>query len=126
MEVTEAVSTPRHWTRMPVKASNPADVADARRRLAIEIMGPAATQPVKIRGLVCPRWRTNQHPSAPLLRQYASTGCPVDVGRDWTLEELNATVERGPHVSALEPDAIEQIQLEAREKEAQGFAKIYT
>ena len=38
---------------------------------------------------------------------------------------MEATVEKGPHVSALEPDAIAQIQIEAREKEAQGFARIY-
>lgn len=88
-------------------------------------MGPAATQPVQLRGLVVPRWRARQHPAAPLLLEYARRGCPVDVGRDWTLEELEAAVERGPHASALAPDAIAQIQLEAREKEQQGFAKIY-
>ena len=61
-----------------------------------------------------------------MLREYARRGCPVSVGRDWTLEELEAAVARGPHVSALEPDAIAQIQIEAREKVEQGFAKIYT
>jgi hypothetical protein len=35
-------------------------------------------------------------------------------------------VEKGPHSSALEPDAIEQIQIKAREKVKQGLAKIYT
>ena len=100
-------------------------VAAARARLAEEIMGEAATRPMKIRGLVTPRWRAMQHPAAPLLLEYARVGCPVDVGRDWTLEELEAAVARGPHVSALVPDAIEQIQLEARDKEAQGFAKIF-
>ena len=49
----------------------------------------------------------------------------MDVGRDWTTEELDAAVAKGPHESALAPDAIEQMQAEAREKEAQGFAKIY-
>jgi len=34
-------------------------------------------------------------------------------------------VDKGPHSSALEDDAIAQIQMEAREKEAQGFANIY-
>ena len=42
---------------------------------------------------------------------------PVSVGQDWTLEDLEAAVEKGPHVSALEPVAIGQKQLEAREKE---------
>ena len=38
---------------------------------------------------------------------------------------MEASAQRGPHVSSLEPDAIEQIQVEARNKEKQGFAKIY-
>ena len=59
------------------------------------------------------------------MKQYATKGCPVDVNRTWTLEELDAAVERGPHASALEPDAIDQIQEEAREKESQGFAKVH-
>ena len=60
-----------------------------------------------------------------MLREYAAKGCPVSVGRDWILEELEAAAERGPHKSALKPDAIAQIQVEAREKEAQGFCKLY-
>jgi hypothetical protein len=118
-------SPPRHWNEFDTATINPADVAAARIRLAEEIMGEAATQPVDIRGLVFPRWRAMDHPAAPLLREYAKLGCPVDVGRDWTVSELEAAVARGPHVSALEDDAIAQIQVEAREKEAQGFAKIY-
>ena len=34
-------------------------------------------------------------------------------------------MEKGSHSSALEDDAIVQIQVKAREKLAQGFAKIY-
>ena len=48
------------------------------------------------------------------------------MGRNWTLEDLEAAVEKGPHSSALEPDAIDQMQIEVREKAKQGFAKIYT
>jgi len=47
------------------------------------------------------------------------------VGRDWTIEELDAAVEKGPHISALEPDAIKQIHVEAIEKAQQGFATIH-
>ena len=47
------------------------------------------------------------------------------VGRDWTLKELNAAVEKGPHVSVLETNSIDQMQVEAWEKEKQGFAKIF-
>ena len=106
-------------------SENLADVAASRRRLTEEIMGSAATKPVSILGLVVPRWRANLHPTASLLREYANRGYPVTMGWDWTLEELEAAVKKGPHVSALLPDAIEQIQVEAREKEKQGFANIF-
>ena len=74
---------------------------------------------------MCPRGRANQHPAAPLLREYAANGCLVSVGRSWKLEELEAAAERGPHRSALEPDTIAQIQAEVHKKEAQGFCNVY-
>ncbi len=49
----------------------------------------------------------------------------VNVGDDWILEKLKAAIDQGPHVSALEPDSIKKIQIEAREKETQWFATIY-
>ena len=120
-----AGEVPRHWTEIAVGQQNPTEVARARRRLAEEIMGKEGTKRLQVRGLVFPRWRAAEHPAAALLKQYATNGCPVDVGRAWTLEELDAAVEQGPHASALEPDAIDQIQKEAREKESQGFAKVH-
>ena len=59
------------------------------------------------------------------MAEYARVGCPVSMGRDWTPAEMEAAAQRGPHVSSLEPDAIEQLQMEARDKEKQDFAKIY-
>ena len=47
------------------------------------------------------------------------------MGRDWALDKLEATVAKGTHVSSLVANAIEPIQLKAREKVHQGFAKIY-
>ena len=46
-----------------------------------------------------------------------------DCGLRLALEDLEVAVEKGPHVSALAPDTIDQMQVEAREKEKQGFAK---
>jgi hypothetical protein len=60
-----------------------------------------------------------------MLREYATQGCPVQTGNDWMAKKLQAAVEKGPHSSAWEDDAIAQIQVEAQEKVAQGFAKIY-
>ena len=47
------------------------------------------------------------------------------MGRDWTLGKLDAAVEKEPHVSALDPDAIEKIHVEAKQKAEQGFATIH-
>ena len=112
----------QHWTSHHVSDR---DVAAHRRRLADEIAGAATAAPPELRGLMMPRQRALEHPAAPLLLEYARRGCPVDVGRDWTVEEMDAAVARGPHTSALAPDAIDQIQQEAREKQAQGFATIH-
>ena len=78
-----------------------------------------------IRGLAYPRAQVEAHPAAPLLHEYARTGCPMDMGHDWTVEEVEAAVERAHHVSSLEDNAIAQIQIKAREKVRQGFADIY-
>ena len=59
-----------------------------------------------------------------LLLQYARVGCLVSVGRDWTPNEMESAVVKGPHSLSLEDDAISQIQVEAREKFSQGFATI--
>jgi hypothetical protein len=45
-------------------------------------------------------------------------------GRDWTYEEIEAAVLRGPHVSAWEPDAIQQLADELEHKVRIGQARI--
>ena len=65
---------------------------------------------------MCPRWRALEHPAAPLLKEYTGTGCPVDVGCNWTLEELETTVGKGLHSSSLKQEAVDQTQIKAREK----------
>ena len=65
---------------------NLVEVAASHRHLAEEIMGSAATEPVSIRGLVVPLWRTNLYPAAAVLRKYENHGCPVTVGQDWMLQ----------------------------------------
>ena len=87
---------PRHWLQVPVNNLDDDEEVTKRKALAEELMGNEARRPVRIRGLMVPRMRALDHPTAPLLKQYASQGCPVDVGRDWTLEELEAAVEKGP------------------------------
>ena len=87
-------------------------------------MGKAATGPVSIQGLVVPWWWAAEYPKAPLLFEYTKKGYPVSMGENWTLKQLEATVEHRPHISALKPDTIDQIQVETRETEKQSFTQI--
>eukprot|EP00956_Cyclotella_meneghiniana_P024897 scaffold50778_cov74-Cyclotella_meneghiniana.AAC.1 len=76
------------------------------------------------KGGMCPQGLALHHPAAGALLEYATQGCPCNTGKDWTKEQLWAAVERGPHVSALEPDAIEQMEQEIAEKQKQGQVKV--
>ena len=73
---------------------------------------------------MCPKGLALHHPAAAKLLQYATKGCPVNLGKPWTLEMMAAAIERGPHALARVREAIEQQNKEAREKEAKGQCKI--
>ena len=83
-----------------------------------------ASKPVNYRGKMCPTGLSADHPAGKLLLEYATGGCPTNTGRPWTKEEMIATIEKGPHVSALVPEAIEQHGMELREKMKQCQAKV--
>ena len=99
-------------------------MVDNQRRLIEESTGPDGVIDGNLKGLVFTRQRVRRNLADNLLLQYARLGCPVSVGRDWTPDEMEAEVTKSPHSSALEDDVISQIQIEAREKPAQGFATI--
>ena len=65
-------------------------------------------------------------PGSAVAHPIIDHGLPSLRCRYWKLEEIEDVVEQGTHKSALADDAIAQMQVEAREKAAQGFAKIYT
>ena len=64
------------------------------------------------------------HPAADRLLQYATKGCPAETGQDWTVEMIQAAIDRGPHKSAMSPAAMAYIQSEAFDKERIGKARI--
>jgi hypothetical protein len=80
--------------------------------------------PTKWVGQMCPKGLALYHPAAAKLLQYATRGCPVNSGRPWTREELEAAIQRGPHVSALDQDAMKQLQQEVSEKVKIGQARL--
>lgn len=75
-------------------------------------------------GTMHPSGLAMHHPAADRLFQYATQGCPAMSGNNWTREMIQAAIDRGPHESALAPDAMAYIQTEARDKEKIGKRKI--
>jgi hypothetical protein len=75
-------------------------------------------------GEMCPSNLAIHHPAAVTLLKHASGGCPANTGRPWTKEEMQAAIDRGPHVSALDPEAIEQLQQEVQDKVKKGQARL--
>ena len=54
------------------------------------------------------------HPDYETLKVYATGGCPIKTGQNWTKEEIHAAVMRGPHESALAEEAIDHFSAEAK------------
>ena len=76
------------------------------------------------KGGMCPQGLALQHPAAPLLSEWAKFGCPAMTGKEWTIKEMEAAIERGPHESALTPEAIQHFAAEATAKVAMGQARV--
>ena len=80
--------------------------------------------PGKHRNNMCPSGLAVHHPAFDTLLKYATGGCPVKTGRNWTKEEIHAAVMRGPHESALSDEAIAHFAAEAKEKVANKRARL--
>jgi len=68
------------------------------------------------RNSMCPTGRALGHPAANTLRDWATFGCPTRTGRNWTKNDIWEAVERGPHRSAMSPEAVEHFATEIKEK----------
>lgn len=75
-------------------------------------------------GEMCPQGLVLHHPAAAKLLQYASGGCPANTGKPWMKDMMEAAIKRGPHVSALDPIAMKQLQQEVAEKVEKGQARL--
>ena len=65
-----------------------------------------------------------KHAAAPLLKQYATSGCPVDAGPNWTIDQIMAALKRGPHQSAYADGAVAFLRDETKEKVENHYARI--
>jgi hypothetical protein len=74
--------------------------------------------------LMQPRFQALEHAAAPLLLNYATNGCPVDCGPDWTQTQVEDLINRGSHKSAYDKDAIKQLRTETQEKIEQSYARV--
>ena len=52
--------------------------------------------PGKHRNNMCPSGLASHHPDYEILKRYATEGCPVKTGRNWTKEEIHAAAMRVP------------------------------
>ena len=73
---------------------------------------------------MAPQGLAQKHEAAELLADWEKFGCPTQTGRNWTVEEIQAAIDRGPHKSALEPDAIAHFAEEVADKVAKGQARV--
>ena len=58
------------------------------------------------------------------MLRYATNGCPVDCGPNWTRERIEAAIAVGPSPSALLPEHIEECRKETLQKVEEGHCKL--
>jgi hypothetical protein len=73
---------------------------------------------------MAPQGLVLKHEVADILCEWEHFGCPTAAGRDWTLVEIQAAIDQGPHKSAREPDAIAHFAQEVTNKVAKGQARV--
>ena len=85
---------------------------------------PTQSKSHKTKSLMQPRNKALRHPAADALLQYASDGCPLDCGQDWTMEQMEAAIQKGPHQSAQSPEASNALRTEALERITGGSCRV--
>jgi len=102
--------TPQFWTEHTGRGVLPATAEDKSRPIH--------------RNFMCPAGLALTHPAADTLLDWATFGCPTKTGQPWSRTEIDEAIARGPHRSALTPDAIAHFAEEAREKVRTNQARI--
>ena len=75
-------------------------------------------------GHMFPRKGALFHQAAEELLQYATRGCPVDCGPDWTIEQHKAAIQMGPCQSATSIEAITACRTEILAKVKEGHCRL--
>ena len=64
------------------------------------------------------------HPLAATLSRWSQDGVDVDCGNPWSRDALEASIAKGPHVSALTPEAIALVHEDVEYQCKGGFAEV--
>ena len=75
-------------------------------------------------GLMCPTSQALYHEAAPMLDTYATTGCPIDCGPNWSHDKIQAALKYGAHSSVKIPQALQCLIAEPNTKVKNSFAKV--
>jgi hypothetical protein len=126
-DVTGA-DTPQHW------------IENKRRRTAQLAMQPLKTKWTAYKGEydhpeplpplvehrrgMCPTGLALHHPAAPLLKEWATYGCPTRTGHPWLKDDMQEVIDRGPHRLALAEEAIAHFKAEVDKKFKMRQAKV--
>jgi hypothetical protein len=73
--------------------------------------------------LMSPSACVNFHPFMETLFQLEE-GVPIDCGEDWTMEQLKAAIQQGPHKLALDPESIALIEEDVAYQVRAGYAQV--
>jgi hypothetical protein len=73
---------------------------------------------------MCPAGLAVEHPAAAILMDWAQFGCPTKTGKPWIRADIDEAIERGPHQSALSPEAIQHFAEEIKEKIRTNQARV--
>lgn len=78
---------------------------------------PKAQKPLMLHwNHICQTNHALLHPSAASLLQYATCGCPVQMQKLWTVQQMQSAIDWGPQKWAQEPEAITKLHQEVAEK----------
>ena len=90
-----------------------------------ESQSKSLVQPIlSERDLMYPRAAALDHPAAADLLQYAKQGCPLDCGRNWTINELEQAITNGAQKSARIDKTATACRKEALERVSDGRMRI--
>ncbi len=65
-----------------------------------------------------------RHSAGPMLHEWSTNGCPVDIDTHWDMRQLDLAVDYGAHPSAKDPVAAKALRKETMQKVDRGFASV--